>query len=320
MTPEPPTIAHLKGLGLGRLGHLTVESNSLSCKDLNLRTKSNEARLEEQHRCLRRLANLVCDSIRIARSSKGVPVKPAVSISSGSRARCRCLLIKFLGCWFVATIRCLEGELETLRARRSRGKNASALSKVRGDRRDRRIRSSCHTRGRRACRSEASTPKGIRDTRERASGPGICASTTGRVTDGAIEFAKRVSIEIISGGALLDTYFQSLGDAATDVAYQSLCIQCGDTVAHSLCSQSPVLCSNGHSVGPTIKFDDVVAAIPSPGIRAPKCPKCSTTMRLVQGKRGPFWGCSRWPACHSTLASGVSTATHANEAKLMARS
>lgn len=126
--------------------------------------------------------------------------------------------------------------------------------------------------------------------------------TTGRVTDGAIEFAKRVSIEIISGGALLDTYFQSLGDAATDVAYQSLCIQCGDTVAHSLCSQSPVLCSNGHSVGPTIKFDDVVAAIPSPGIRAPKCPKCSTTMRLVQGKRGPFWGCSRWPACHSTLA------------------
>jgi hypothetical protein len=126
--------------------------------------------------------------------------------------------------------------------------------------------------------------------------------TTGRVTNGAIEFAKRVSIEIVSAGAILDIYFESLGDAAEDVTYQSLCIECGNTVTHSLRSQSPVLCSNGHSVAPTIKFDDVVAAIPSPGIRAPKCPKCSAVMRLVQGKRGPFWGCSRWPACNSTLA------------------
>ncbi len=33
---------------------------------------------------------------------------------------------------------------------------------------------------------------------------------------------------------------------------------------------------------------------------APKCPECGAPMRLRNGKRGPFWGCSAYPACKGT--------------------
>jgi hypothetical protein len=125
--------------------------------------------------------------------------------------------------------------------------------------------------------------------------------TTGRATKGAIEFADRVSIQVISGDSLLQSYFKSVGGATTPPTYTSICQECGETVKHSLGSGSLARCSHGHSVFQTISFEDVIALKPPRDATIPKCPKCSSPMRLVKGKRGKFWGCSRYPTCHSTL-------------------
>ena len=125
--------------------------------------------------------------------------------------------------------------------------------------------------------------------------------TTGRATKDAIEFADRASIQIVSGASLLKSYFKSVGGVATPPTYTSLCLECGETVTHSLGSRSLTRCSQGHSVAPTISFEDVATSKPQRDTTAPICPKCSSPMRLVKGKRGKFWGCSRYPACNSTL-------------------
>jgi hypothetical protein len=125
--------------------------------------------------------------------------------------------------------------------------------------------------------------------------------TTGRVTNGAIQFAKQASIQIVLGGALLDTYLASLGGMTAPPTYVALCLVCGEKVTISLKTQSPVSCSRGHSVAAPISFRSIASSTPKPGIRPPKCSKCGTPMRLVKGKRGKFWGCSRYPACRSSL-------------------
>ena len=131
--------------------------------------------------------------------------------------------------------------------------------------------------------------------------------TTGRATKGAIEFADRASIQIISGDSLLQSYLKSMGGVSTPPTYTALCQECGETVTHSLGSRSEVKCSQGHSVAPTISLEDVSTSNPQRetkpqrGTATPICPKCSTAMRLVKGRRGKFWGCSRYPACRSTL-------------------
>jgi hypothetical protein len=125
--------------------------------------------------------------------------------------------------------------------------------------------------------------------------------TTGRVTNGAIDFAKKASITIISGNSLLEAYFNSLGGMAASPTYAALCRECGEEVTLSVNMQSSLLCSRGHTVTPPINFESIAASVPKAGIRPPKCSKCGTPMRLVKGKRGKFWGCSRYPTCHSTL-------------------
>jgi hypothetical protein len=37
------------------------------------------------------------------------------------------------------------------------------------------------------------------------------------------------------------------------------------------------------------------------GVEHPSCPSCKADMRLRRGSRGPFWGCSSYPACQQTL-------------------
>jgi hypothetical protein len=125
--------------------------------------------------------------------------------------------------------------------------------------------------------------------------------TTGRVTNGAIDFAKKSSITIISGNSLLETYFNSLGGMAASPTYTALCRQCGEEVILSVHMQSSAHCSRGHAVSSPITFETIAASIPKPGIRPPKCSKCGTPMRLVKGKHGKFWGCSQFPNCRSSL-------------------
>lgn len=37
---------------------------------------------------------------------------------------------------------------------------------------------------------------------------------------------------------------------------------------------------------------------------APSCPKCGSPMKLRQGKRGEFWGCTMYPKCRGTRQPG----------------
>jgi hypothetical protein len=47
---------------------------------------------------------------------------------------------------------------------------------------------------------------------------------------------------------------------------------------------------------------------PAPVPQGPKCPKCDAPMRLRNGSRGAFYGCSTYPRCKGTMeAAGVQT-------------
>ncbi len=36
-------------------------------------------------------------------------------------------------------------------------------------------------------------------------------------------------------------------------------------------------------------------------VRIHRCPRCRLPMRLINGKMGPFWGCTGWPVCDKRL-------------------
>lgn len=42
--------------------------------------------------------------------------------------------------------------------------------------------------------------------------------------------------------------------------------------------------------------------VPAEGL-VDACRRCGSPLRLVRGRRGPFWGCSRYPTCHYTRSS-----------------
>ncbi len=126
--------------------------------------------------------------------------------------------------------------------------------------------------------------------------------TTGTVTEGASQFAKKVSIEIIHGAMILDLYRKAIGTASEDLAYKAACKICGSIVKHSVGSYDEIECSNGHKVEPTINLTDLQSGVFHSNIQSKKCPKCSAPMRLIKGRKGQFWGCTWWPKCHSSLS------------------
>lgn len=44
--------------------------------------------------------------------------------------------------------------------------------------------------------------------------------------------------------------------------------------------------------------EDVESGRPA---RVWSCPRCRKPLRRIQGKMGPFWGCTGWPACSTRL-------------------
>ena len=81
-----------------------------------------------------------------------------------------------------------------------------------------------------------------------------------------------------------------------DDTYASMCQQCGDVVKHRLRIRETVRCRNGHDVPSTLKLGDVLGGATHP---TESC-KCGAPMRLIDGRRGKFWGCSSYPTCRST--------------------
>lgn len=123
--------------------------------------------------------------------------------------------------------------------------------------------------------------------------------TTSSYTLGAIQYVKEknLPIRLVDGENLLRLMLQSRGGVQSD-EYVSLCVNCGERVRHSLGSPRDEQCVNGHTVVPTLTVEDVLAGLGA--YPRPSCVRCGTPMRLVNGRRGKFWGCSRYPQCRST--------------------
>lgn len=121
--------------------------------------------------------------------------------------------------------------------------------------------------------------------------------TTGGFSKGAIEYSRKISIELVDCDNLLVYLIEIKSGDANDNSYKSMCIECNETVQHLLRSPDNAFCSRGHLIQPTLTIDDVLHA--SEWI-APRCVKCDAPMRLINGRKGKFWGCSAYPNCRST--------------------
>jgi hypothetical protein len=120
--------------------------------------------------------------------------------------------------------------------------------------------------------------------------------TTGTFTNDAKEYAATHPIELIDGGELVKLMFKSRPSPSTEDKYSSMCEVCGEIVFHRLRIPQPVTCVNSHPVLPTLNIEQVLSSSGA----TPICPDCRVPMRLIRGRRGKFWGCSRFPRCHRT--------------------
>ena len=123
-------------------------------------------------------------------------------------------------------------------------------------------------------------------------------------TNEAKEFSAKVPIKLIDANQLVRMMFESKTIGREMMTHtDSMCRKCCAIVRHRLRTPEPLTCPNGHVVEPTLNIDRLLAS--STGL-SPVCIKCGTPMRLINGKRGPFWGCSRYPECRSTRNYGPS--------------
>ena len=123
--------------------------------------------------------------------------------------------------------------------------------------------------------------------------------TTGMFTSGAKEYAKELGIIIlIDGNELLLWLSQNKQPDLNGDRYWGMCLCCGTKVEHNIRSTEPASCPNGHLVEPSLDINGLLGN--SPTGRTPCCVLCGKRMRLINGKRGRFWGCSQYPQCRSS--------------------
>jgi restriction system protein len=121
--------------------------------------------------------------------------------------------------------------------------------------------------------------------------------TTSNFAKTAVNFAGETGIQLIDGYELAALMAQAFpGDGSAD-EYRAMCRECGDDVVFNLREPTTEInCKNAHIV----KNDSPDSLIIKLIAEAPSCEKCGAKMRLVNGRRGKFWGCSNYPKCRST--------------------
>jgi hypothetical protein len=121
---------------------------------------------------------------------------------------------------------------------------------------------------------------------------------TGIFTRTATEYAAKNRIDLYDRFALPHLVNQAY-PVSTDASSASvMCLECGAVTSMPVLDH-PVtgVCSNGHSVSSKIVKADFRIASSSD---VPYCDRCGSPMRMVSGRRGRFWGCSRYPACRTS--------------------
>jgi HJR/Mrr/RecB family endonuclease len=120
---------------------------------------------------------------------------------------------------------------------------------------------------------------------------------TGRFARTAITYASENKIELYDRRrfSILVNEAYPLVESAQSAAV--MCLQCG--CMQSLSVETEVThgeCQNGHIVSNEIVRSDLSVDI---SIAKPKCTKCGSPMKIVNNRRGAFWGCSKYPRCRS---------------------
>ncbi len=122
--------------------------------------------------------------------------------------------------------------------------------------------------------------------------------TTSNFASTAEKFALENNIVLIDGAKLLKLMAQAFPRSSEADTYRQMCRRCGDVVTFDLRKADMKLtCRNEHSVSRDLSKDLLLINLIE---ETPRCAKCGHTMRLVNGRRGQFWGCSSYPACRST--------------------
>jgi restriction system protein len=126
--------------------------------------------------------------------------------------------------------------------------------------------------------------------------------TTSRFANTAVNFAGETGIKLIDGYELAALMAQAFPGEGNPDEYRAMCRECGEIVLFNLReSVEEISCKNSHMVkndSPDSLKIKLIAEVPS-------CEKCGSKMRLVNGRRGKFWGCSNYPKCRSTMRFSV---------------
>ena len=120
--------------------------------------------------------------------------------------------------------------------------------------------------------------------------------TTAKFTDTAYRFAEDKKMELIDGEALINYFREAYPGDGTESRIDVMCPACGNLFNFEINSSSGITnCPKGHEVRISSEFFSANAAAESP-----RCRTCGKDMRLINGRRGKFWGCTGYPICRGT--------------------
>jgi HJR/Mrr/RecB family endonuclease len=128
---------------------------------------------------------------------------------------------------------------------------------------------------------------------EKAAG-GIYVNT-GRFTETAVAYALQNRIDLYDRNRLPALVNKAYGVPVGATRADVMCPECGQI--HSLALGTTGTCRNGHRIANNLRMEDMSVL---GSLEPPRCKKCGREMKVVKGSRGPFWGCSQYPACKSS--------------------
>jgi HJR/Mrr/RecB family endonuclease len=119
---------------------------------------------------------------------------------------------------------------------------------------------------------------------------------TGRFARTATAYASENKIELYDRKRFPALVNEAYPIAESDQFAAVMCLECGCTQALRVSTEvTQGECPNGHVVSNKIVRDFSGAISPA----KPKCVRCGSPMKIVNGRRGAFWGCSKYPRCWS---------------------
>jgi len=133
---------------------------------------------------------------------------------------------------------------------------------------------------------------------------GVVVTTSGFAST-AEKFASENGIELVDGPKLVELMARAFPKTAEADSYRTMCRKCADVVTFDLKSEVvELICRNGHGVTKDLSEDLLSVKLID---ESPRCSRCGRSMRLVNGGRGTFWGCTGYPACRCTKSFGINS-------------